>query len=243
MRWIGLIWQDAPQEITISPGWVHIWRISLAGPCDLGSLYGLLTEDERRKAARFRFERDRHRFVVARGKLRQILGKYLAIAPEDIRFCYNSHGKPEIAGGGSLRFNLSHSEEQGILAVALGARVGIDVEYLRVVDGWEEIARQSFSPAENESLFHLPPDLRQLGFFHAWTRKEALLKAIGLGLSFPLTRLTVSLEPGKAARLLSLEGAAFDAAHWHLVHLEPAEGYVGALAIEGQAWELAYWQS
>jgi len=186
----------------------------------LGALAALLTPDERQRAARFVFERDRRRFITARARLRQLLGARLGVAPESLQFVYNAHGKPALArpqGARDLRFNLSHCEDVAVYAFADGAEVGIDVEALRVLPDADDVAMRFFSANERAAYQRLSLHERPQGFFNCWTRKEAFIKALGSGLSHPLDSFDSSFIPG-----------------WTLRSFVPGPGLVGALAVQAE---------
>jgi len=170
----------------------------------------VLTEDERRRAAAFAFDRDRRRFIVARARLRQLLGERVGAAPESVELIYKANGKPELAPGHSrdLRFNVAHSGELAVYAFADGAEVGIDVEALREFEDADAIAARAFSPAEHQAY-------RAFGFFYCWTRKEAYLKALGIGLGEGLRVLDTSCLPRG----------------WRVESFAPMPGFVAALAV------------
>jgi 4'-phosphopantetheinyl transferase len=221
---------------------VHVWRIPLEIPDDvLSQLRGTLADDERQRADRFHFDKDRRHFTAGRGTLRLILAHYLRRRPEAIRFTYTGYGKPLLAeASAALRFNLTHSHGLALLAVTLGREIGVDVEHIRdnlERDG-ELLAERFFSPREVAALRSLPIELRREAFFHCWTRKEAYIKANGKGLSLPLDQFDVTLRPGEPAALLATQHDPADAQRWTLLSLAPAEGYVGALAVEGHSWQL-----
>lgn len=183
--------------------------------------------------------------MAARIRLRRILARYLSIEPGQISFTYSEYGKPELGGEferRGLRFNLSHANELGLLAVTLRRPVGVDLEYLRDDLAGEAIARRVFSPAETASWLALPDALRTRAFFTCWTRKEALIKAIGEGLSIPLQSFDVTFLPGEPAALTAVRPDAQEAGHWSLLHLEPGPGYVGAAAVCGPVEKLVFWE-
>jgi len=203
-----------------------------------------LSGDEMARAERFRFEGDRRRFIVSRGVLRAILGQYLGIEPSHLNFSYGQHGKPSLAagfGGDALRFNLAHSHELALYAFTRGREVGVDLERVRPLPDAGEIAARFFSRRENAELEGIP-DCRKLeAFFTYWTCKEAYIKATGDGLARNLDQVEVSLAPGPA-RLLSVGGALEEAARWSLLAMNPASGYVAAVAFEGHRCQLGLWQ-
>jgi len=202
-----------------------------------------LSPDEQLRASRFHFQRDRDRFIAARGILRVILGRYVAAPPDQLTISYGPRGKPFLAGreGGSLRFNLSHSHGLALYALVLDRNVGIDVEALRTLRDAEQIAERFFSPLERAEFRSLPQDQKQHGFFFCWTQKEAFIKAVGDGLSLALDRFDVSISPHEAARLLRIDGDPERASHWVMQSLNPAPGFLGALACDG-SHQLVLWE-
>lgn len=239
-------WSFPPADLALSSNDVHVWRGSLDQPdLRLQQLAETLSADERKKAERFYFEQHRKRFIVGRGLLRTILGHYLSIEPGRLQFCYGSRGKPALAetfGGGTLCFNLSHSQGLALYAFTLNRQIGIDVEGIRLIPEVERIVERFFSAREHSLFCALPPSQKYEGFFHCWTRKEAYLKAIGDGLAKSLDQIEVSLAPGEPARLLSIAGNPQEAERWSLQELKPGSGYVAALVVEGSSWRLACWQ-
>lgn len=178
---------------------------------------------ERERAARFRYDRDRNRFVARRGQLRELLGRDLGIAPEALRLAEDSHGKPVLLDDPDLYFNLSHSNGHALIATARGIAIGCDIEWRNPELACPRVAKRLFAPEEYEALTALPPEQWAAGFFHCWTRKEAYVKALGLGLSYPLYAFTVSVAPGEPARFIS------DERGWTLASFEPAPGFQAAL--------------
>ncbi len=232
-------WQPAAHPPALTADDVHVWRISLEiGDALLVRLRETLAEDERQRADRYHFEKDRRHFVAGRGALRAILARYLERRPQDVRFAYTNYGKPLLAGNTALRFNLTHSHGLALLAVTHGREVGIDIEHIRDNLEGEQLAERFFSPREVAALRALPPELRREAFFHCWTRKEAYIKANGKGLSLPLDQFDVTLHPGEPAALLATQHDPGEARRWSMQSLVPSAGYVGALAAEGHSWRL-----
>jgi len=225
---------------------VHVWRTALDRPADaVAALAETLSGDERDRAARFHFERDRRRFTAARGGLRALLAAYLGVTPAAVAFEYGAHGKPRVAeapAGGDLRFNVSHSAGVALYAVARGREVGVDVEGHREDFATAEIAERFFSPAERRALSALPPERRCEAFFACWSRKEAYIKARGLGLSLALDAFDVSLAPGEPAALLATRDDPAERDRWSLRALDPGPGLAGAIAAEGRDWTLSCWR-
>lgn len=197
----------------------------------LCQLEATLSLEEKARANRFHFANDRNRFVAARGVLRELLGQYLQQAPAALEFSYGRHGKPVLAGkeaSSGLCFNLSHSAGLAVYAIAKGRNLGIDTEHVRPASAGDDIAQRYFSTREVNDLRTLPPEERVAGFFHCWTRKEAYLKATGMGLQIPLDSFSVSVLPAKPAQFLG--GVE---ARWHMDAFRPAEGYVAAVVYDG----------
>lgn len=188
-------------------------RLDLA-PAALGALAGLLRAPERQRACRFRFERDRRRYVVARARLRQLLAARLDTQPRSVRLARGIHGKPELARGsaGDWRFSVSHSQEIALYAFCRGREVGIDVEAVHDMQDADAIAARYFPPLELAAFRSLGQRDKALGFFGGWTRTEALGKALGVGLRRAVT--------------------CREASGWRLHSFSPAPGYVAALAVE-----------
>jgi 4'-phosphopantetheinyl transferase len=239
------LWRTPSKRLGLSDDEVHVWRVSVgAARPRIEFLLGALTRDEREKAGRFYFQKDRHRFVVARGALRDILSRYLNTPPGELRFSYGPQGKPRLeqcVRGKRLEFNLSHSHESIVVAVNAARQVGVDVERIRPCPDWDQIVERFFSPHEAAALRALPVRLRTEAFFCCWTRKEAYIKAKGGGLSIKLSGFDVSVTPGEPAKLLRSIEDPEAALRWSLMEIIPAPGYAGAVAVEGRDWRLRHW--
>lgn len=238
-----LRWPLPPPDLTLEPYAIHVWAAALdAAPDRLGGFRTVLSPDERARAERFRFERHRRRFTVARGVLRHLLAFYLDTAPHQLELSYSKYDKPFLAGQ-RLRFNVSHSHELALFAFCWETAVGVDVEYVqRPMQDAPSIARNFFSASENAVFTAVSPAHQNQAFFNCWTRKEAFIKAVGEGLSYPLDAFDVTLRPGEPARFLQIRGSADEARRWSLFHLEPAPDYAGALALRGEDWQLSRWR-
>lgn len=239
-------WPPPPEHLSPGPAEVHVWRASLRqSETTVERLLHTLARDEQERAARFHFQKDHDGFVVARGALREILGRCLRVEPAQLRFSYSSYGKPALIaapGWPDLHFNVSHSHELALLAVAQGRTLGVDIEFLRpaVADG--EVAERFFSAYEVARLRALPAAQQTRAFFNCWTRKEAYIKARGEGLSWPLSQFDVSLAPEEPVAILCTRGDPQEAARWSLQELRPAADYAAALVAQGQDWQLYRWQ-
>jgi len=229
---VRLLWEPSSEGAGLDPGEVQVWAVCLDDLPE-AALRIPLSADERKRGGRFHFEHDRRRFVTARGLLRVLLGRYLDVDPAGVRFAHGPRGKPFLAEGDGLRFNLSHSGGLALLAFARDRELGVDVEQERPLPEAEDIARRYFSAREVAQLRRLRADERAAAFFRCWTRKEAFIKATGDGLSRPLDAFDVTLGPGDPARLLHVRGEPETARRFWLEDLQPVAGFAGALAVEG----------
>jgi len=208
-----------------------------AEPAAVGEFGQCLSDEERFRASRFVFERDRRRFIVGRARLRHLLASWLGVQPDAVELAYGPRGKPALCGRfaeSDLHFNVSHSEDVAVYAFSHGREVGIDVEAVRVLRDADDIAARFFSSRENEAYLALDPRDRPLGFFNCWTRKEAFIKALGDGLYYPLDLFDVSLAPDEPARILRVENKSGDECAWRLEAFSPAPGFVAAVVIENR---------
>ena len=239
-------WPPPVSDLVLRQNEVHVWRIALDQPMSLLQIpRQTLAADELSRAKRYHFQRDRDHFIIGRGALRAILGRYLTTPPEQICFQYSQYGKPNLVTARnqtSINFNLSHSGNLALLACSQDREVGVDLEQLRPMPDAPNIAKRFFSKNENETFLKVPPDKRVEAFFNCWTRKEAYIKAIGEGLSHPLDTFDVSLKPGEAPKLLAVRDNPAEIERWRLLAFKPAPGYVGALISEGQDWQPKFWQ-
>jgi 4'-phosphopantetheinyl transferase len=235
-------WAVPPDNLTLPENEVHVWLASLEQPeAVMLSLQQTLSPDELVRAGRFHFDRDRRRFVIARGLLRTLLGRYLDVSPAHVQFAYAEYGKPCLdmpVPEKTLHFNLSHSHEKALFAFSYVGPVGVDIEYMRPGVQVEETARVSFSPREQTLLLMLPPEERRQAFFTCWTRKEAYIKGRGTGFSLESHLFDVAFLPGEPAALLDSREDPREPARWTLQALEPGADYAGALAVEGHGWSL-----
>jgi 4'-phosphopantetheinyl transferase len=233
-------WAPFPELVELVEGEIHVWRACL--DCEdkmLLQFEATLTSDEKARADRFFFQRDRKSFVITRGILRELLARYLNRTPPQLEFDYNPQGKPFLHSdliGRPVQFNVSHSHGLALFAFSVGRHLGVDIELIRPNSAGDEIAERYFSPQEVMELRALPLRLRDEGFFLCWTRKEAYVKARGEGLHIPLVSFHVSLTPGQPERLQSP-----DSSNWSLLSLRPSPEHVGALVGEGRNWRLRCW--
>ena len=224
-------------QITLPAGEVHLWHVNLATVAKAEQRWeDILSAEERARAARFHFSRDRQYFTATRALLRTILGGYLDSDAKALRFQYSEKEKPSLTppqSPNSVEFNVSHSGDVALLAFARGRDVGVDVEQLRDNFDHEAISRRFFSEHEQRQLAALAPADRYRGFFRCWTRKEAYIKARGTGLSLPLREFDVSLKPCDLNALLATRPDKGEASNWALQEVSAGDGYVAALCVRG----------
>jgi 4'-phosphopantetheinyl transferase len=241
------LWSEAPKQSTLPAGEVHIWRAPLDLPASQAcELAGTLSPDERDRAGRLRLPGPRARFVSARGCLRRILGYYLDARPVDLIFRYSDAGKPELAGPAArrgIRFNLSHTADLALFAVALDRELGIDIEHEARPVNARRIADRFFAAEEAAWLRRLPPEDHLQAFYRCWTRKEAYAKAVGEGLRLILRRFQITRREGDPVARVYVKGDPAQTDRWSIYDLEPGAGYVGALAVEGRPRQIRFWQA
>jgi 4'-phosphopantetheinyl transferase len=234
-------WCVPPGPLDLAQNSVHLWTVSLIrASANLKQFQETLSPDERAKSARFRFLKDRNHYIVARGVLRDILGRYARQAPATLEFCYGPHGKPSLQPRSNtlgLHFNLSHADELALYAVTQTGEVGIDLERIKPFDGYDAIARRLFTKAEAEVLHALTPRLQSEAFFACWVRKEAYLKALGVGISLNLASFHVSFVQEQHGVIGNIEASACS-----IYSFTPAPGYTAALACKGKSSNLKFWK-
>ena len=238
-------WSTPPDTLSLQSGEVHVWRVDLEQTdAVIGQFQRTLDRDELERASRFHFERHRRAFIVGRGFLRDVLGRYLKTKPEVLEFSYSAYGKPALTGeykDTRLRFNMSHSHEIGLLAITEDHHLGVDVEYMRADFATEDIARRYFSRCEVDVFNTIEKEEQVAAFFRCWTRKEAFIKATGRGLSQALDGFDVTLGPGVRAELLRVEDD--DASRWSLCDIDVGEDYAAALAVESRILNVRYFSA
>lgn len=239
-------WGVATAEPHLPSNEVHVWLADLTLPFEqMEGYWQILSEAERRRAERYYFEEDRKHFVAARGHLRSVLGRYLNVEPSQVQFSVSGTGKPVLMrefDHDQLRFNLSHSHGLAALAVTCGRRIGVDLERIRPGPAEAGIAERFFCAREAATLQALPSERKRDAFFTCWTRKEAFLKASGLGLSLPLSHFEVALALEEPAALLWVARDSSEASRWALKDLPAIPGYKAAIAVEGHDWRLRCWR-
>lgn len=254
-----LTWETAgrlPAALAVRPAAIHVWQLSLEGsPAAVQAALAVLSTEERARAARFVFERDRREYVLAHGLLRRILSRYTGMPPDALEFRCGPAGKPALAGLGTARsdasrarrpaagisFNLSHSGGRALVAVGDGGEIGTDIEKVRHDLSPLEIASRYFFRSEYAAIVGAPPEEQVESFFRYWTAKEAVLKGAGLGLGFPLEDFEIRFEPGLAApgqatASVASANEAQLAGDWFVRTIPQESGWFAAVAARGPAW-------
>jgi 4'-phosphopantetheinyl transferase len=242
----GIVWNEFDGDYSLPQDEIHVWRFDLnLAASDRERLRRIISREERERADRFHFEADQRRSIIGRGCLRLLLGEILHLPADGLQFEYDEFGKPRLmpVKGPLLQFNVTHSGELILIAITIGRAVGIDVERIRTDFDVDEIATRFFSANERKVLASLDGRAKSEAFFACWTRKEAYLKARGVGLSAALDQFDVSLLRGEEPRLLATRFDPAEAAQWRLRALNPSADYAAALAARGSDWKLECWDS
>lgn len=229
-------WKPATADVRPDSNHVDVWRIpTRLDPSTLAYFESALSPQQRDRAARLRVNEKRHQYVIAHGLTRRILARAISISPERIEFTRGPKGKPYLGGSAAdtgIHFNMTHTSHMALIAVSRGREVGIDIERIRRNLQWEKLARRYFSPREYSAFRVQPPDTRLRAFFVCWTRKEAVLKAIGTGIGGGLASFDVSVDPDSPPRLLGNRWNGRFHGDWSMVNLEPDPHYAGTLVTE-----------
>lgn len=222
----------------ISPHEVHVWKLRInEQPYSGAGLLDLLSLEERERADRYRFAIHRQRFIACRAQLRRLLAGYTADSAENISLLTDAHGKPRLSEAATcIRFNVSHSQNLAVFAFGLGRDIGVDVEAVRTGDWLDQMARAHFSAEEYRFYMKTPLPQRNRVFFDCWTRKEACLKAIGLGLSFPMRQICVDLSRNRSGQQIRAD----EPQSWTVEAFAPDPGYQAAIVAEGSDWTPVY---
>jgi 4'-phosphopantetheinyl transferase len=228
---------DLRADIALSDDSISVWSVGLEWPeADVEAAAEILSSDEQKRASRFHRVRDRKHFIVAHAVIRLILARYLKIDPRQIPFEYNTFGKPRLMDDAhypDVRFNLAHSTGVALYALAIGREIGVDLEFTEPDFATIGLAQSLFAPEEVAALSTLSNEDFVAGFYRCWTRKEAYVKAKGLGLSLPLNSFVVSVgTPNETPLLLSDGNEIGDQERWTLVDVIVGEGFAASLAVE-----------
>ena len=233
-------------SIALHPDEVHVWRADLNhSGFPAREIDRILSQEERERAARFHLQRDRNHLTAGRVMVRSILGRYLNTDPRHLQFSRGPRGKPALAterGADALCFNIAHSHDVVLCAVARGRDIGVDVERIRADINVDLIAERFFSQREIAALRLLPPERKLTAFFTCWVRKEAYVKARGDGLAMNLDSFSVSFAPGEPAALLDVRGHPEEALAWSLTELDFDASFAAALAVRAAECRVSCWE-
>ena len=229
------LWNPSPPDkITLKTGDIHLWRIPLKlAPGEIAYLKKLLNVEELARADRLLDRAKAQDFIVARARLRQILGRYLDLEPAAIQFEYGAKGKPFLKKNlePDLSFNLSHAGIWAVLALSKDSEIGIDIEYIDPQLDYEKLATHFFSPPERDRLMQYPPERQRRGFYRIWTEKEALLKCLGTG--FSPQDMDLAHES-----VISFDSSRND---FELITFHLTKNYVGSLVMAGKISAFKRW--
>jgi len=218
-------------RLVATPGGVEIWLADLDAADGGEGALAILSEDEQARARRFVFDVHQRRFVACRAALRARLAERLGCAAGILRFEYGPVGKPALAGGGTLRFNVSHSDRYALLALGDRVEVGVDIERIRPLTDMNALADRVFSDGERAALAQVPEDRKADAFFAGWTRKEAYIKARGDGIGM-LAAIEVTLSPGDPPRLVRVADQLDEPERWSIQSLSPVSGFAAAVCLQ-----------
>jgi 4'-phosphopantetheinyl transferase len=237
------IWPIAPNHPPLTADTVHVWAVAIdATPHHIDQQLSLLSADEQRRASLFQVAGPRRQFIVTRSALRTLLGRYLTLPPDEISLEMNANGKPRLAGKHAalaLQFNVAHSNDLALIAFALGTPIGIDVECHRVMRLAQQISQRYFHAWEAHLIDSAPAVERDAMFLRCWTAKEAILKAIGTGLTDRLSQFFVPFENPDVSEWFTVLGLASQGEPCFVRHLAVGEHYHAALAVTGTYREVS----
>ncbi len=223
---------------------IHVWEINLCLNLNkLENFIFMLSDEEKKKALAFRFSDDSKRYIISHAVLRLLLAKYTKKKSEEIIFHTDNRGKPHLLlnpDEPNIFFNLSHSHEMAVIGISNEYEIGVDIEYLLREVNSEDIARRFFTTNENKKLNSLPENLKKEAFLRCWTRKEAYLKAKGLGIHGSLKSFEVSLLPEEIPEILIIDGLTLEKNNWSLFDIIHIHNYIGAVAVNGKCQTVKY---
>ncbi len=229
-----------PPVPALKPGCVQVWYARWTERlADLNELAAVLAPEEQARAQRFRFERDRNRYIAGRAILRQLLSRYTGVPPAEIQLGYGHRGKPFLPACPELEFNMSDAGELLAYAFRLQMPVGIDIEVSRPQLDSTALAQRYFHPLEVRALLEEAPESRHAAFLRCWTRKEAFVKAIGEGLRFGLDRFAVPIREGEGCVLVDPSGG--EPRNWKIFELRPGPNYFGAVVTREPVAGIVEW--
>lgn len=218
---LQLNWPRPGEFPSLGAGEIHVWAVPLNVD---DSAEDSLADAELERAKAFALERPRRSFVRTRVALRSLLGRYLCRSPREVPIAFGPNGKPRLEAD-DLHFNLAHSADLALIAITNGGPVGIDIEQLRTISNALELADRNFHPSERAAIRAAQAADRSHMFLRCWTRKEAVIKALGIGIGHPLDAFDVL-----AADVVELPSSTLDLSRCFLQNLAPNSEYVAALA-------------
>lgn len=235
-------WQLCKIFPELSNNQIHIWRMQIKqNSQQLSELASFLNQKERNRAERFKVEKAKNSFIIARGALRLLLSKYLHIEPKEIIFTQNDYGKP-LLNSNLVKFNISHSGDYVLFIFAKNYHVGVDVECVRNNFDFMAIAQKFFAPQEVIDLLNIPQEQQLWAFFNCWSRKEAFIKSVGKGIFFALDKFAVEVCNKTSGKLkLSIDNdklGELEQVNWSLEALNLDNNHVGAFAVSGKDYEI-----
>ena len=231
-----MFWEEIHNDVPNLSDEIHVWKINLDELCSqISHLQTFLSEDEKQRAGRYHFQKDAFRFIAARASLRILLARYVNASPKQIDFDYSEYGKPYVSRESSdlmINFNISHSERLALIAFGMQEEIGVDIEMHREDFATFDIAQRFFSAVELESLLNLTKLEFKQAFFNCWTRKEAYIKAKGLGLSLALDSFAVETADSPNPKLQVSEIYPADVYSYSFHSFEPEHRFSAALAAD-----------
>ena len=234
-------WGTLPYDLALDVDRVHVWLFDLDNLCqEIPAWERLLSEQETVRSKRYRFERDRLRFITRRGILRQLLGEYTGLEPSAITYHTNPQGKLSLPFQ-PLKFNLSSCQNRVVFAFVMEKEIGVDLEQVHTFPELGRTAKYWLSPVEQAGLFTLAPEIQMEAFFHIWTQKEAFLKACGEGLSLPLQDFSVSIDPNLPGGLLSSRDDVEQVSAWRMYTHVPVVGWRVAVCVRAETGAEIFW--
>jgi len=237
MRSRFLVRRDFSASLLLGENEVHVWLVQTNDKSSSPDFKDLLSSVEQDRASKFKFETDRRRYTTSHAALRSILSKYVNDPARALQFAEGPYGKPKLAPSHAtekIEFNLSHSHELALIAVAQGREIGVDVEWIREAFVFDEVAQRFFTTKEVAALHGLPFHLQREAFYKCWTSKEAFLKAKGTGLSGQLDEVEIVLTD----YAVRVKGTI---PNFFLVGLTVDRRYEAALVMKGVEPQLSYY--
>lgn len=238
-------WPLATFDLSLKKNQIQVFAISTnRSQNEIKRFFRMLSTDEMERAKRFKFDNHRNRFIVVRGALRELLGKQLNLSPDSLEFDYLERGKPFIKTSflnTPLKFNLTHSNDIALYAIAHDVDIGIDVEYILPSENKLKAVGKIFSKYEQKVLTGMSNHVRHKAFYECWTCKEALVKAIGGGISIPFDQFDIDVSQFGKPRILEIRLPGYSVKEWSIFYLKPHQDYIGAVAARGKDFSLNCW--